>query len=434
LDVIVKMNPPMLGKERLEHLLYDVLGYTELKVNPTAYTSGLLFDESLGLCRRLTDFAKQRGKKFGAKFSNTLEVLNHRDFFTKENQVQYLSGQPLHVITMTLTDVWRQAVGPDVPISFSAGIDRQNFPLAAACGFAPITTCSDLLKPGGYGRLPPYLETLSKEMAKVGAKTIDEYILRAFGNEKMSVKEAALANTTLVAEKARQDPRYRAPQNRKVPNRIDSHLKTFDCITCDKCIPVCPNAANFTYPTPKVAFDFFDLKFDGTTAAPTGESRHFEIKEEMQIANDAEFCNECGNCDTFCPEYGGPYIKKPGFYRSYESYKSAAPRDGFIVKDDGPTHSILGRIKSKEYHLTFDPRSNHYILRDFGVTCILSAADHSVIACWGHSNFAGQVLDMGIYHTLRHLLHGLLDQRVIHQVNVGSGALIGCERPNTTNS
>src|SRR6185437_10706745 len=56
LDVIVKMNPPMLGKERLEHLLYDVLRYTELKVNPAAYTSGLLFDESLGLCRRLTDF------------------------------------------------------------------------------------------------------------------------------------------------------------------------------------------------------------------------------------------------------------------------------------------------------------------------------------------------------------------------------------------
>ncbi len=44
------MNPPMLGKERLEHLLYDVLGYTELKVNPSAYTSGLQFDEAVQLC------------------------------------------------------------------------------------------------------------------------------------------------------------------------------------------------------------------------------------------------------------------------------------------------------------------------------------------------------------------------------------------------
>src|SRR4051812_29674609 len=93
LDVIVKMNPPMLGKERLENLLYDVLGYTELKVNPTAYTSGLLFEESLQLCSRLTTFAKERGKQFGAKFSNTLEVMNHKTFFTPDNQVQYLSGQ-----------------------------------------------------------------------------------------------------------------------------------------------------------------------------------------------------------------------------------------------------------------------------------------------------------------------------------------------------
>ena len=33
MHVIVKMNPPMLGQERLEHLLYDVMGYTELRVN-----------------------------------------------------------------------------------------------------------------------------------------------------------------------------------------------------------------------------------------------------------------------------------------------------------------------------------------------------------------------------------------------------------------
>ena len=58
--VIVKMNPPMLGKERLEHLLYDVMGYTELRVNEKAYTSGLQFDESLAICSRLTKLAATR--------------------------------------------------------------------------------------------------------------------------------------------------------------------------------------------------------------------------------------------------------------------------------------------------------------------------------------------------------------------------------------
>ncbi|MEK6676323.1 MAG: glutamate synthase, partial [Planctomycetota bacterium] len=119
-DVIVKMNPPTLGKERLEHLLHDVLGYNELVVNPTAYDSVISFGESVELCDRLTAYAGRHGRRVGFKFSNTLEVLNHRDFFTGDNKVMYLSGPPLHVMTMTLTDEFRRAVGPDVPISFSA--------------------------------------------------------------------------------------------------------------------------------------------------------------------------------------------------------------------------------------------------------------------------------------------------------------------------
>ncbi|MEE8170755.1 MAG: glutamate synthase, partial [Phycisphaerae bacterium] len=266
-DVIVKMNPPMLGKEKLEHLLRDVLGYTEITVNPKAYETGLAFDEGVQLCRRLTAFAARRGRSIGCKFSNTLEVINHREFFTTGNEIMYLSGQPLHVITMTLTDEFRRAVGPDVPISFSAGIDRQNFPLAVACGFVPITTSTDLLRPGGYGRLPGYLQQLVSEMRKAGATNVEEFIQRRFGNEAAArsrmeergtrsgeqaqpiqnpkstiqnqlVRWAGLLNTAAAAELAREDPRYRAAANRKIPKRIDSHLETFDCITCDKCLPV----------------------------------------------------------------------------------------------------------------------------------------------------------------------------------------------------
>ncbi|MFQ5492282.1 MAG: glutamate synthase, partial [Phycisphaerae bacterium] len=138
-DVIVKMNPPTLGRQHLEHLLNDVMGYTQLRVNPKAYGAAITFSESLSLCRRLTRYAADRGRRVGFKFSNTLEVLNHRDFFPPDNPIMYLSGQPLHVIALTLTDEFRQAVGPDVPISFSAGIDRINFPSAVACGMVPVT-------------------------------------------------------------------------------------------------------------------------------------------------------------------------------------------------------------------------------------------------------------------------------------------------------
>jgi putative selenate reductase len=444
LDVIVKMNPPMLGKERLEHLLHEELGYTELTVNPTAYISGLQFDEAVQLVDRLTRLAHSRGRQFGCKFSNTLEVLNHRTFFTPDNKIQYLSGQPLYVITLTLTDIFRQAVGPQVPISFSAGIDQANFPHAIACGFVPVTVSSDLLRIGGYGRISTYLQSLEKAMTTVGAKIIDDYMLKVFGQADAAEKKAVadskkllpadhspvssstlawvgLLNTTIAAAKARADNRYRADKNRKVPTRIDSQLETFDCITCDKCLPVCPNAANFTYPTPIVAFDYHDLLIDPSGAVGVDGAKKFEITEKMQIACYADFCNECGNCDTFCPEYGGPYIKKPTFYGSQHSWQQAAPRDGFFIERTEKIARIRGRIKNAEYALIWLRQPEKYEFTDGTARATLNAPDHSLITIeFAQSLTHPHRLDLGIYHTLRHLLHGILDRRYINQINAAA--------------
>ena len=163
---IVKMNPPMLGKERLEHLLHDTLGYSDLTVNPSAYTSGLQFDESIAMCRRMMD-ARQIAQPHLRR-----KILQHarsrqppRLLPQPTEKVMYLSGAPLHVITLALTDVFRQEMGPEIPISYSAGVDRKNFANMVACGFLPVTTCTDLLKTGGYGRLAPYLQDLRNRHA-----------------------------------------------------------------------------------------------------------------------------------------------------------------------------------------------------------------------------------------------------------------------------
>ncbi len=419
LNVIVKMNPPMLGKDRLEHLLYDVMGYTELTVNPSAYTSGLVFDESLGLMARLSHFAAQRGRKVGAKFSNTLEVLNHRSFFTPDNQIQYLSGGPLHVMTMALTDHFRQALGPQVPISFSAGIDSKNFPLAVACGFVPVTVCSDLLKPGGYGRMPAYLRALTDAMQKVGAAGINDYILDAFGQRKNAsgdVQTAGLLNTTIAAQKAQQDIRYRSPANQKAPNRIDSHLAIFDCITCDKCIPVCPNAANFLYLAPRVDFEYRDLQVNGSQVQPTGRTRRFAIEKKRQIANYADFCNDCGNCDTFCPEYGGPFIEKPSFFGSLESWNRAAPRDGFFVTSETTRREIIGRIKGAQYRLAH--LKDLWLFEDGKARLTIADPETKVLKVEQlNGALQGHTIDLKIFHTLRYLLIGILDPSRVNPVN-----------------
>lgn len=439
-DVIVKMNPPTLGREKLEHLLHDVLGYTELEVNPKAYGAAISFEESIELCRRLTNFALQRGRRLGFKFSNTLEVVNHREFFPDGNPIMYLSGQPLHVITMALTDEFRQAVGPDVPISFSAGIDRFNFPDAVASGFVPVTISTDLLRPGGYGRLPAYLAGLSTAMKACGAAKIGDYMLDRHGKRDeafdaarsalgrnateatlrdSAIRRAGLLNTMVMAERARQENRYKAARNRAVPKRIDSKLVVFDCVTCDKCLPVCPNAANFTYPTPVVSFDYCDWIVETDGRVREGEARSFEIEKAMQIACYADFCNECGNCDTFCPEYGGPYIEKPSFFGSLETWRDAAPRDGFVVGSTSDGNWIVGRINEVEYRLDF--RNHRGAAFEDGCVRVEFDRDAWSVsrAGWLKNADAAHTLDMWVVHTMRHLLAGVLHESRTNEVNVG---------------
>lgn len=425
-DVVVKMNPPMLGKERLEHLLHDVMGYTELRVHQTAYTSGLQFDEGAELCRRMTTLAGLRNRGFGVKFSNTLEVENHRTFFTPENKIQYLSGQPLHVITLTLAEEFRKVVGPDLLFTFSAGVDRQNIANMVACGFRPVTVCTDLLRPGGYGRLPPYLTTLAAEMKRAGAGTIEEYIELARPNggtpddELRGMKGTAAArNLSIIADETRRDSRYYADANCKEPKRIESHLDTFDCITCDKCLPVCPNAANFLYSTKPQRVTFTDFVVAGGELLP-GTPREILVEREAQIANFADFCNDCGNCDTFCPEYDGPFIKKPNFFGSYASWRAFEKRDGFFIEAGESPQRIHGRIKGRTFLLEPEFGWAGWRFEDGAVCVFVRESDHTVERwfAFGPHDATGHVIDMHAFHTMRILFTSLLSTNRVHQVNV----------------
>ena len=420
LDVVVKMNPPMLGRDRLEHLLHEVMGYTEVTVNPSAFSAGLGFEEALQLVDRLTCFAHRRGRTLGCKFSNTLEVKNHRSFFPPGNEVMYLSGAPLHVITLALADEFRRAVGPRVPFSFSAGVDQHNFADVVACGFVPVTTCTDLLKPGGYGRLAAYLHRLEAAMEEHGATDIPSYITARAGVG-ADPDQAAMANLTAVAAAACRNPRYHAEKNRAVPRRINSHLNTFDCITCDKCVPVCPNDANFTYPLPPVDLLTYDLVVE-----PSGrwfhvpEARRLTIARKHQIANYADFCNECGNCDTFCPEYGGPFIRKPNFFGTVKSFEAAAPRDGFVIFEDASKAGIRGRMHGREYSAYLE--GDKFQFSDGRVAVIFDAKTLAVLEVAPIGLLNGpHTVDLHAFHTLRLLRQGVTDTTRINQVN----ALIG---------
>ena len=63
-----------------------------------------------------------------------------------------------------------------------------------------------------------------------------------------------------------------------------------------------------------------------------------------QLANYADACNECGNCDVFCPEDGGPQLEKPRFFGSLETYRRDAGDNGFYIDWEADTiHGTIGR-------------------------------------------------------------------------------------------
>ena len=79
----------------------------------------------------------------------------------------YLSGPPLHVCSSSLLDKLADALpgtfdipghDGDIMVSFSAGVTKENLADTIGDGVNPATVCSDLLKPGGYGRLAPMLK------------------------------------------------------------------------------------------------------------------------------------------------------------------------------------------------------------------------------------------------------------------------------------
>ena len=125
-------------------------------------------------------------------------------------------------------------------------------------------------------------------------------------------------------------------------------LELFDCLTCDKCIPVCPNDANFmlSIPPGKIHVKTLRLQDGNWTVEETGK---LNLEKKHQIANFADFCNECGNCDIFCPEDGGPYVLKPRFFGSRQSFLQFSGHEGFYIERDAGGDTVLARFKDSEY-------------------------------------------------------------------------------------
>jgi putative selenate reductase len=236
LHTLVKLNPTLLGAARVRSILHDDLRYADVAVPDAAFEHDLDFTEAVPMLRRLQAAALDCGRQFGVKLTNTLEVENTRSVFAGSEKTSYLSGRPLHAISVNLAATLAEEFDGGLPMSFSAGATCYNVASLLAAGMQTVTTCSDLLKTGGYLRLLDYVGTLGSVLAD--ADNIDDYILGVAG-VRGDVRAAALANLQRYAEAVRSDPDYIKTTLDTSRTKTARELGPFDCIEAP-CVSECP--------------------------------------------------------------------------------------------------------------------------------------------------------------------------------------------------
>ncbi|MEI8046942.1 MAG: putative selenate reductase subunit YgfK [Bacteroidota bacterium] len=165
LHTLVKLNPTLLGKDELRDILNNKLG-SKNTIPDIAFEHDLKYADALGIIRRLQQTADDEGLFFGVKLTNTLESVNHKNVFPAHEQMMYMSGRALHPISVNVARKLQNDFNGKLNISFSGGADCFNINDLIDSGLKPVTLCSDILKPGGYGRLAQYVENLSEKKNK----------------------------------------------------------------------------------------------------------------------------------------------------------------------------------------------------------------------------------------------------------------------------
>jgi putative selenate reductase len=173
LDTFVKLNPTLLGFPKVRKIL-DNLGYDYVSLNSDGFDHDLQYKDALALLTRLRKTAKEEGRRFGVKLTNTLATINDRDELPGDEM--YMSGRALYPLSLNLAVDLSEYFKGDLPISYSGGISIHNVADVFKTGIRPITMCTDLLKPGGYVRQTQMAEALEKiknwEMTSIDVKTL----------------------------------------------------------------------------------------------------------------------------------------------------------------------------------------------------------------------------------------------------------------------
>ncbi len=198
---------------------------------------------------------------------------------------------------------------------------------------------------------PDRLPAVLREISAGAGLDPDAVVLRA-------TRIAGRLNSREIVPPLAGDPRYHADRNRKTPRRIDSTLELYDCINCDLCISACPNDAIFAYAVKPVEVATELLRGGAGGILERAPGAGFRIGDAHQLAVAEGACNECSNCEVYCPEEGAPFVVKERLFTSGDAFAEEAALDGFY-RENGTLRARLGGV---EMRFTPEPESNRATL------------------------------------------------------------------------
>ena len=251
LNTYIKMNPTLLGKEKLDEILKKK-GY-DIKLPLEVFKNDIDINQAKTIITNCKKVAAKLGLTFGVKLTNTLPTsIQNKEL---AGETMYMSGPGLYALSINVAQILATEFEGMLPIAYSGGIDDKNIKDVLETGISPITLSSFLLKPKGY--------------KNIGKLLVDVQIPKKIDTVKL----------TALAEKAITDKNYDR-KNVKVYECKPNYSEF--CAACHNCEDVCPNRAN----------------------------RRMNINGKDVVLHDPDLCNECGACAYNCIMGHKPYLEK----------------------------------------------------------------------------------------------------------------------------
>jgi putative selenate reductase len=166
-------------------------------------------------------------------------------------------------------------------------------------------------------------------------------------------------------------------------------VRCVQCSTlCDKCVEACPNRANYTFSISPVSLKLPKLSCQQGQLTVTGEEV-FRIEQARQIIHVDDFCNECGNCETFCVHEGKPYLDKPRLFLRESDFEQEED-NAFRVERGAKGWTIRRREGGKESRLSVENDSGEVLFENDLLRTRISPADFQIKAMKMKKDFQGE--------------------------------------------